>query len=453
MNPEHVADMPAHVWSRTVERAPDGTLTVGGCDVGALVAEYGTPLYVVDEEDMRDRARAFRDEFAAAFGEHGATCEVFYAGKAFLCSQVARWMRDDGLGVDVASGGELELALRGGMPPSRITLHGNNKSEAELRRAIEVGVGRIVIDSLDEIEVIAAMAAEMGRVPAVAVRVTTGVHAGGHEYIATAHEDQKFGLSLASGAALEAMRRCHASDSLTLAGIHTHLGSQILSLAAFEESATRMLGLRAAFASFSGVDVPEVGLGGGYGIAYAEGDEALEAAEAARGIADAVARAIAAVGGTWPSFTTEPGRAIAGPAGMTLYSVGVTKVVSLDDGGERRYVAVDGGMSDNMRPIAYGAEYTAALASRVSTAAPVVSRVVGKHCESGDILVRSVDLPSDVQRGDILAVPATGAYGRVMANNYNAMLRPAVVAVRGGEAHELVRRDTIEDLLAWDVAP
>ncbi len=362
-------------------------------------------------------------------------------------------MRDDGLNLDVASGGELELALRGGMPPARIALHGNNKSDAELRRAIEIGVGRIVVDSLDELDVIAEIAAEAGATPSVAVRVTTGVHAGGHEYIATAHEDQKFGLSLASGAALEAMRRAHASPALELAGIHTHLGSQILALEAFETSAERMLSLRAEFARESGVDVPEVGLGGGYAIAYTEGEEALGAAEAARGIAAAVARAIEAVGGTWPSFTIEPGRAISGPAGTTLYTVGSTKIVLLDDGGERRYVAVDGGMSDNMRPVAYGAEYTAVLASRTSAAAPVRSRVVGKHCESGDIVVRSVNLPADVHRGDILAVPATGAYGRVMANNYNAMLRPAVVAVRGGNARELVRRDTIEDLLAWDVAP
>ncbi len=450
MSPEAA---PTELWSRTVERGSDGELMVGGCDVNALAAEYGTPLYVVDEEDMRGRAAAFRDEFAAAFAEHGATCSVYYAGKAFLCSQVARWMRDEGLAIDVSSGGELALALRGGMPAERIAMHGNNKSDEEIRRALGVGVGRIVVDSLAEIDVVAQIAAGLGVVAPVAVRVTTGVHAGGHAFIATAHEDQKFGLSLASGAALEAMRLCHETPAIELVGIHTHIGSQILSLEAFEQSAERMLGLRARFAHESGVDVPEVGLGGGYAIAYADGDEALRAVDAARGIAAAVAEAITAVGGTWPTFTIEPGRAIAGPAGMTLYTVGVAKVVSLDDGGERRYVAIDGGMSDNMRPVAYSAEYTTALASRTSTAAPVRSRVVGKHCESGDVIVQNVDLPADVDRGDLLAVPATGAYGRVMSNNYNALLRPAVVAVRDGEAHELVRRDTIEDLLAWDVAP
>ena len=453
MSGEPEAGGSAELWSRTVERGPDGELRVGGCDVNALAAEYGTPLYVVDEQDMRGRAAAFRDEFAAAFAEHGATCTVYYAGKAFLCSQVARWMRDDGLSIDVSSGGELALALRGGMPAARIAVHGNNKSDEEIHRALAVGVGRIVVDSLAEIGVVARIAAGLGVVAPVAVRVTTGVHAGGHAYIATAHEDQKFGLSLASGAALEAMRRCHDAPSIDLTGIHTHIGSQILSLEAFEQSAERMLGLRAAFARESGVDVPEVGLGGGYAIAHAEGDEALSAADAARGIAAAVAEAIAAVGGTWPSFTIEPGRAIAGPAGMTLYTVGVTKTVRLDDGGERRYIAIDGGMSDNMRPVAYGAEYTTTLASRTSEAPAVRSRVVGKHCESGDIIVQSINLPADVDAGDLLAVPATGAYGRVMSNNYNALLRPAVVAVKDGAAHELVRRDTIEDLLAWDVAP
>ena len=444
---------PAPVWSRTVERAKGGHLKVGGCDVRALAAEYGTPLYVVDEEDMRGRAVAFRDAFSAAFRAHGSDCETYFAGKAFLCSQVARWMRDDGLGLDVASGGELALALRGGMPAGRLTLHGNNKSDEELLRALEVGVGRIVVDSLTEIEVIAGLTAERGLTARVLVRVTTGVHAGGHEYVATAHEDQKFGLSLASGAAREALLRCNEASGIELLGIHTHIGSQILSLDAFRESVARMMRLRADFAAETGVELPEVDLGGGYAIAYVPGAEALPPTDAAPVIAQAAADALAESGGAWPRFSIEPGRAIAGPAGMTLYTVGVTKVARLDDGSDRRYIAVDGGMSDNMRPVAYGAEYTAELASRASSAAPVASRVVGKHCESGDILVRHAQLPGDISRGDLLAVAATGAYGRVMANNYNAMLRPAVIAVRGGAAYELIRRDSIEDLFAWDVAP
>jgi diaminopimelate decarboxylase len=441
------------VWSSTAGRTDDGALTVGGLDVRALAAEHGTPLYVVDEADFRARARGFREHFSAAFGRHGASCDVFYASKALLSSQIASWVLDEGLGVDVASGGELELALRGGVPGDRITLHGNNKSDVELTRALEVGVGRIVVDSMTEIEVLGGLA-EAARVAApVLVRVTTGVHAGGHEYIATSHEDQKFGLSLATGAALEALRAVHASPHLELRGIHTHIGSQILSIGAFKDSAERMLRLRADFTAETGYDMPEVDLGGGYAIAYTPESEALDVEKASLEIADVVAQGVEAAGGGWPHISIEPGRAIAGPSGMTLYTVGVTKDVALDGGGSRQYVAVDGGMSDNMRTITYGAEYTAALASRRSDAPAVPSRVVGKHCESGDIVVRDVQLPSDIARGDLLAVPATGAYGRVMASNYNSVLRPAVVAVRDGQSRVLIRRDTLEDLLDWDVAP
>jgi len=448
-----MGEQPAAVWPATLSRGADGAMSVGGIDVRDLAREHGTPLYVVDEQDMRSRARAFATHFAEAFADLGATCDVYYASKALLSSRIAAWMREDGLGIDVASGGELELALRGGMPAERITLHGNNKSEAELTRALEVGVGHIVVDSMTEIDVLSALAAERGSVAPVLVRVTTGVHAGGHEYIATSHEDQKFGLSLASGAALDALRAAHGAPGLELRGIHTHIGSQILSVDAFRESAERMLGLRAAFAAEAGVELPEVDLGGGYAIAYTPGAEALDPAVAAREIAGAVAAAVDSVGGSWPAFSIEPGRAIAGPAGITLYSVGVVKHVALEEGGERQYVAVDGGMSDNPRTIMYGAEYQAELAARVSDAAPALSRVVGKHCESGDIVVRDVDLPADTARGDLLAVAATGAYGRSMASNYNAILRPAVVAVRDGEATTLIRREILDDLLSLDVAP
>jgi diaminopimelate decarboxylase len=286
---------------------------------------------------------------------------------------------DEGLGVDVASGGELELALRGGAPGGRITLHGNNKSDAELNRAIEVGVGRIVVDSFTEIEVLAALAEAAGAVAPVLVRVTTGIHAGGHEYIATSHEDQKFGLSLATGAALEALRAIHGSPHLELRGIHTHIGSQILSIDSFKESAERMLRLRAEFAAETGYEMPEVDLGGGYAIAYTPESEAMDVEKASLEIADVVAQGVDAAGAGWPHISIEPGRAIAGPAGMTLYTVGVTKDVALDEGGSRQYVAVDGGMSDNMRTITYGAEYTASLASRVSSTPAVLSRVVGKQ--------------------------------------------------------------------------
>ena len=441
------------VWSRTTERGADGALSIGGCDVRDLAGEFGTPLYVVDEADFRARARAFVDEFSAAFARYDAQVDVYYAGKAFLCSQVAQWMSQDGLGVDVASQGELETALRGGVPAHRLAFHGNNKSDDELRRALEVGVGRIVVDSFTEIEELALVAKDLGVSAPVMVRVTTGVHAGGHEYIATSHEDQKFGLSLASGAAMDAMYRCHASDHLTLIGIHTHIGSQILSLDAFAQSAERMLQLRADFTSATGADLPEVDLGGGYAIAYTPDGEAMETAQAATAIAAAVNDLLVSTGGTWPRFSIEPGRAIAGPAGSTLYRVGVVKQVELEDGGQRQYVAVDGGMSDHMRTILYRADYTATIASRLSPAEPAASRVVGKHCESGDVVVRDVALPHDIARGDLLSVPATGAYGRSMSNNYNAVPRPAVVAVRDGQARVIVRRDTLEDLLRPDVAP
>jgi diaminopimelate decarboxylase len=438
-------------WSHSAVRGADGAISVGGADLRELAGQFGTPLYVIDEADFRTRAADFRDHFAAAFGRHGAEVDVYYASKAFLSSRVSRWMFDEDLHMDVASGGELELALRGGMPAERIGLHGNNKSDAELRRALEVGVGRIVVDSFTEIEVLDAIAREKGVTAPVLVRVTTGVHAGGHEYIATSHEDQKFGLSLAAGDAYEALLACHDAPGLRLLGIHTHIGSQILSLDAFRESAERMMRLRAAFTVETGVELPEVDLGGGYAIRYTPHSEELAPRDAAFGMADAVAAAVEASGGSWPHLSIEPGRAIAGPAGLTLYRVGVVKHVALDDGGSRQYVAVDGGMSDNMRTITYGAEYTAAIASRLSEAEPTLSRVVGKHCESGDIVVRDVELPADIARGDLLAVPATGAYGRVMASNYNAVLRPAVVSVKDGEATVHIRRDTMEDLLSWDV--
>jgi diaminopimelate decarboxylase len=441
----------APIWPSTALRRDDGGLEVGGCEVAALAVEFGTPLYVVDEADFRARAAEFRTVFGEAFAKYGAKVDVYYAGKAFLCSRVASWMKKEKLGVDVASAGELELALRGGMPPGRITLHGNNKSDAEIERALEVGVGRIVVDSLEEIGILWEEAESRGTKASVLVRVATGVYAGGHEHIATAHEDQKFGLSLSSGAAAEALALCHEAPSLNLLGIHTHIGSQIQTADAFQESASRMIGLRAEFAQSSGFEMPEVDLGGGYGIAYTPGGEAMPIRKAARVIAGSMAKALKAGKGSWPRISIEPGRAIAGPAGITVYTVGVTKTVRLKGRKKRRYIAVDGGMSDNMRPITYGAEYTAALASRESDADLVPSRVVGKHCESGDILVRDIDLPDDIARGDLLAVPVTGAYGRVMANNYNALPRPAVVAVKKGKTQLLVRRDTQEDLLAWDV--
>ncbi|MFH5824092.1 diaminopimelate decarboxylase [Georgenia sp. AZ-5] len=444
---------PRGVWSTSVRRGPDGSLSVGGIDVRELAAEHGTPAYVLDEADLRARARGYADAFAAAFGPEAgmAGADVYYAGKAFLSVAVARWVHEEGLRVDTATGGELAVALRAGVPGEAIGLHGNNKSDAELATALEHGVGRIVVDSLPEIEKVAGAARRLGVRAPVLVRVTTGVHAGGHEFIATAHEDQKFGLSLASGAAAKALEEILARPELELLGLHSHIGSQILDLAGFEVAARAVLGLRADVARRSGHLMPEIDLGGGYGISYTGHDGVPPTpAEIAATLAGAVRRACADLGTPVPRISVEPGRSIVGPSALTLYTVGTVKEVALDDGGRRTYVSVDGGMSDNIRPALYQAEYTAALASRAPAAEVVRSRVVGKHCESGDIVVHNVALPADVADGDLLAVPATGAYGRSMASNYNMVPRPPVLAVRDGRARVLVRRETVEDLLALD---
>ena len=420
---------------------------LGGVDVRELAQEFGTPLFVLDEADVRWRARAFRD----AYAEAGASW-VFYAAKAFLSVAVARWVHEEGLGIDVASGGELAVAMRAGIPGEALLMHGNNKSMAELQAAVEYGVGRIVIDSFEEIARIAEAAAQAGVVQQVLVRATVGVEAHTHEYIATAHEDQKFGLSASGGAAEEAVRRIAKLPSLTLVGLHSHIGSQIFDAAGFEVAAARVVALAQRIYDEQGIEIEELNLGGGMGIAYLDSDDPLDVQEMAGQIGDIVAKACAESGIATPRLAFEPGRAIVGPAGVTLYEVGTVKPVELDHGQIRTYVSVDGGMSDNIRTALYGADYTVTLASRVSQAEPMLCRVVGKHCESGDVVVRDAWLPGDLAPGDLLAVAATGAYCRSMASNYNFLPRPAVVAVADGGAREIVRRETIEDLLGLDVA-
>ncbi|MGP3968240.1 diaminopimelate decarboxylase [Streptomyces sp. 6N223] len=430
------------VWARTVERRQaDGVLTVGGIDVRTLAAAHGTPAYVLDEDDFRARCRAWREAF-------GPGADVFYAGKAFLSRAVVRWLHEEGLNLDVCTGGELTTALAGGMPAGRIAMHGNNKSEAEIDRAVEAGVGRIVLDSFQEIARVARAARRHGVRQRVQVRVTVGVEAHTHEFIATAHEDQKFGLALADGTAAEAVRKVLAhGDSLELVGIHSHIGSQIFDMAGFEVSARRVVGLLSAVRDEHGVELPEIDLGGGLGIAYTSEDDPSEPHEIAKALGDIVARECEAAGLALPRLSVEPGRAIAGPTAFTLYEVGTVKPLD----GLRTYVSVDGGMSDNIRTALYDAEYAVALASRASDAPPELVRVVGRHCESGDIVVRNAYLPADVVPGDLLAVPATGAYCRSMASNYNHTPRPPVIAVRDGEARVIVRRETEEDLLRLDV--
>ncbi|MGH3396835.1 MAG: diaminopimelate decarboxylase [Streptosporangiaceae bacterium] len=449
--PADVNELLPQLWASTVVRNPAGALEVGGVDVRELAERFGTPAFVLDEADFRGRAVAFRDAFATAFGGLGRGADVYYAGKAFLCTEVARWIAADGLRLDVCSGGELAVALRGGVPPERIALHGNNKSDAEIDRALRAGIGRIVIDSLSEIDRLAGAAGRLGVRAPVLIRVTVGVEAHTHEYIATAHEDQKFGISLAAGAAAEAVRRALARPELELRGLHAHIGSQIFDTGGFEVAVRRLLGLHAQVVREHGLALPELGLGGGFGIAYTSEHDPLPPAALAASLAEIVGHECRALGVAVPRVSVEPGRAIAGPGTFTLYRAGTIKDVLLEHGLVRRYVAVDGGMSDNIRTPLYDADYSCTLASRESPAVPVLTRVVGRHCESGDIVVKDEFMPSDLSPGDLLAVPGTGAYCRSMASQYNHVPRPPVIAVRDGAARPIVRRETEEDLLALDV--
>jgi diaminopimelate decarboxylase len=426
----------------TARKNAEGALEVGGVDVRDLVAEHGTPAYVLDEADFRSRARAFADAFDGY--------DVYYAGKAFLCTTVARWVAEEGLRLDVCSEGELTVALRAGFDPALIGHHGNNKSLRELRRSVEAGVGRIVVDSFDEIERLAQVAQSTGSRVAVMIRVTAGVEAHTHEYIATAHEDQKFGFSITSGDALSAVRRVEDAPYLELLGLHSHIGSQIFDSSGFEVAARRVLALHARVSDELGVTLPELDLGGGFGIAYTSQDDPADAAQLATELTKIVEHECRALDVAVPRLSVEPGRAIVGPAMCTVYEVGTVKQVSLDAGASRSYVSVDGGMSDNIRTALYDADYSCTLASRRSATEPVLSRVVGKHCEAGDIVVKDEFLPADTTAGDLLAVPGTGAYCRSMASNYNHALRPPVVAVHEGVSSVVVRRETEEDLLRTD---
>jgi diaminopimelate decarboxylase len=441
--PGDVNELVPQLWSSTARKNADGALEVGGVDLRDLVAEHGSPAYVLDEADFRARARAFREGFAGY--------DVYYAGKAFLCTTVARWVAEEGLSLDVCSAGELAVALRAGTDPARIEYHGNNKTVPELRQAVAAGVGRVVVDSFHEIERLAAVTAELGRTTPVLVRVTAGVEAHTHEYIATAHEDQKFGFSITSGDALDAVRRVEAAPGLELRGLHSHIGSQIFDTSGFEVAARRVLALHARVSDELGVTMPELDLGGGFGIAYTTQDDPADPAQLATELTKIVEHECRALGIEVPALSVEPGRAVVGPAMCTVYEVGTVKQVGLDAGARRAYVSVDGGMSDNIRTALYDADYSCTLASRTSSAEPVLGRVVGKHCEAGDIVVKDEFVPGDVAPGDLLAVPATGAYCRSMASNYNHALRPPVVSVRDGVATVVVRRETEADLLATDV--
>ncbi|HTF12396.1 MAG TPA: diaminopimelate decarboxylase [Asanoa sp.] len=441
--PDDVNALVPQLWPRGVARDADGALTVTGLGVERIRAEYGTPAYVLDEDDLRARAREFRQAFAGH--------DIYYAGKAFLCRAVVRAIDEEGLFLDVCTGGELATALSAGMPPERIGFHGNNKSLTELERAVDAGVGRIIVDSFDEIDRLTALAREKNIRQAVLVRVTVGVEAHTHEFIATAHEDQKFGFSVGGGAAFKAVCKILDDDALDLRGLHSHIGSQIFDASGFEVSARRVLALQAQIRDARGVELPEIDLGGGFGIAYTTQDDPSDPAQLATEMGKIVEHECRAFEVDVPKVSIEPGRAIVGPAVCTVYTVGTVKEVQFDAGASRTYVSVDGGMSDNIRTALYDADYSCTLANRYSESDPTLARVVGKHCESGDIVVKDEFVPADVTPGDLIAVPGTGAYCRSMASNYNHVPRPPVIAVKDGRTRVVIRRETEDDLLSLDM--
>ncbi|WFR83031.1 diaminopimelate decarboxylase [Arthrobacter sp. Y-9] len=480
--PSDLNALHAPSWAHDVARTDAGELAVDGVTVGSLKEQFGTPLFVLSEGDFRARARAFRDAFNEAFADLCGGVDVYYAGKAFLSVEVARWVRQEGLRLDTCSGGELAVAQRAGFPGELLGLHGNNKSAAEINRALDMNLGRIVVDSIDELERVADIvqrrraegAQEPGRqaTAKVMLRLTPGVHAHTHEFIATAHEDQKFGLSMAPGtaedaelrgidpalsAAEQAVDAAVALEGIELLGLHCHIGSQIFEADGFAVAARKLLAFHDAMQRKHGIVLPEMDLGGGHGIAYTPVDTPRPVAEIAQALAGVVGDTCRELGIACPRISIEPGRAIVGSTTFTLYEVGTRKTVQVEapDDAERtyprRYVSVDGGMSDNARPVLYDADYSAALASRSSDAPAQLSRVVGKHCESGDIVVKDVYLPSDVRAGDLLAVPGTGAYCLALASNYNYLARPGVVAVSDGTARWIIRGETEEDLLNRDM--
>ncbi|TCD53840.1 diaminopimelate decarboxylase [Alloscardovia theropitheci] len=460
------------IWPQGVQfDTNSGIASDRGYSCEQLAQQYGTPLYVMDTVDVAERANYFVRTVQEAFVN--ATTHVSFAGKAFLSKEIARIVTEQGMYVDTCTWGEMKIALAAGIPGRKLVLHGNNKTDDEIRLAIENDFDKIVIDEPHEPERIARIAHELGKRARVMVRVTVGVHAGGHEYISTAHEDQKFGISLlpadhsdvsdiqsaqffddvAHGPAVHALHSClELSHDLELVGIHSHIGSQIHDADAFIEAAQRVMVLRRAFYATDGYVVPEIDLGGGYSVAYVEGDASMDIRETMERIAQAIKLDSTRAGLPLPIVSFEPGRWIVAPAGYTLYRVGTVKTVDLGEGKQRVYVSVDGGMSDNIRPALYGAQYTARIVNRQGSHDTISARIVGSHCESGDIVVHDIALPSDVKRGDLLAVPVTGAYGRTMASNYNQLLRPAVVAVDNNGTHVMIRRETVDDLLSLDVS-
>ncbi|CAN2178983.1 LysA Diaminopimelate decarboxylase [Candidatus Nanopelagicaceae bacterium] len=440
--------MSTHMWSQNASLS-GGTLSLAGISAAQLAKEFGTPTFFLDEAAYRARALAWHNGLQGEFGPQAGT--IYYAAKSFICTAVAHWITEIGIGIDVCTGGELAVALAGGINPAKIEVHGNNKSVAEIEGAVSIGVKTIVMDSLFEIERVAAAARKHGVRQGVMLRLTPGIEAHTHEKISTAHEDVKFGFSIASGAAWQAVQAVAEHPELELLGVHCHIGSQIFGVEAHEIATDRLLAFMGKYRDSYGTQLPELDLGGGFGIAYIDGEVTVEPSDVLPAIGAAVRAACAKYSLDMPVISLEPGRNIVGPTMFTLYEVGTVKDVMLDGGAVRKYISVDGGMSENARTALYDAEYTAVIAQRASNAPHVLSRLVGKHCETGDIIIANIQLPSDIAPGDLIATPATGAYGRSMASNYNHVPRPPVVAVKDGKARVIVRRENEADLLALDV--
>ena len=452
--PQDANALSSSLWPDGVSRDASGMLVVGGVPAETLVETCGSPLYVMDLATLRTRARLVKSALTDAFAAHGAEVSLYYATKALIASDVVGLISDEGYGADVSTLGELEWALASGVPAEHIEFLGNNKSMVEISRALEAPVGLIVLDSIQEIDRVEAAAATLGHTQRVAIRVNTGVHASTHEYLATAREDQKFGI--ARDDVDSAAHHISQSPHLRLVGLHSHIGSQIFAVDGFVEAASRLLEDYQRLSASHPLEL--LNLGGGFGIRYTGADPEVDLKEMARELAEAVARRCGELGIAIPHIAFEPGRSIVGPAGITLYTVGTTKQVVVPGGVDtdgvdavRLYVSVDGGMSDNLRPALYQADYTPILANRVSSEPPALVRVVGKHCESGDIVVDAGYLPGDVVPGDLLAVAATGAYCFSLASNYNQLGRPALVLVDDGDITVSVRAETLDDLRSRDL--
>ena len=436
------------IWPISAKRV-SGELQVGGCSVTAIAERFGTPIFVLDESDLRSRITKWKSSFNSIFASNAG--EIYYAAKAFISVEIAKMIDEGDISLDVCTGGELAVARAAKFPGERIEMHGNNKSEAEIAAAIDYRVGTIVVDSLQEIDRVARIAHAKNRVQSITLRLNPGVEAHTHEYIATAHEDVKFGFSIATGAAWDALLSATKHESLKLTGVHCHIGSQIFSAEAFSTSAIRLLGFMARYKSEFGSELENLNIGGGVGIAYTEKDTPMNVDVFLETVRNVIFQESTKLGLEFPRVSIEPGRSLIGPSMVTLYRVGTTKEIQLEDGNKRLYVSVDGGMSDNIRTALYGAEYTAEIANRDSSAPVRDCRLVGKHCETGDIVINSINLPSDIAPGDLIAIPATGAYGRSMASNYNHVPRPGVISVVDGTARTIVRSETEADLLALDV--